>query len=90
MTIGGRIKQARKASNFSLRKLADEIGVSAMAISKYERDQDVPSSGFFLYPGRILLPSRLHARPSTGKAGRSAANTLSRTIGWLYGIVTAY
>ena len=48
MTIGGRIKQARKASNLSLRKLADEIGVSAMAISKYERDQDVPSSGVLL------------------------------------------
>ncbi len=29
MTIGGRIKQARKAGNYSLRKLADEIGVSA-------------------------------------------------------------
>lgn len=44
MPIGGRIKQARKAGNFSLRKLADEIGVSAMAISKYEWDQDVPLS----------------------------------------------
>lgn len=48
MTIGERIKQARKANNYSLRKLADEVGVSAMAISKYERDQDIPSSGVLL------------------------------------------
>lgn len=54
MTIGGRIKQARKAGNFSLRKLADEIGVSAMAISKYERDQDVPSSGVLLRLSQAL------------------------------------
>jgi len=32
MTIGQRIKQARRANNFYLRKLAEEIGVSAMAI----------------------------------------------------------
>ena len=54
MTIGGRIKQARKAGNYSLRKLADEIGVSAMAISKYERDQDVPSSGVLLRLSQAL------------------------------------
>ncbi len=54
MTIGGRIKQARKASNLSLRKLADAIGVSAMAISKYERDQDLPSSGVLLRLSQAL------------------------------------
>lgn len=54
MTIGERIKQARKANNFSLRKLAEEIGVSAMAISKYERDQDVPGSGVLLRLSQAL------------------------------------
>jgi len=44
MTIGLRIKQARKASRMSLRSLAEEAGVSAMAISKYERNEMVPSS----------------------------------------------
>jgi transcriptional regulator with XRE-family HTH domain len=44
MTIGQRIKQARKANNLSLRKLADRVGISAMAISKYERDRSIPSS----------------------------------------------
>ena len=66
MTIGGRIKQARKASNFSLRKLADEIGVSAMAISKYERDQDVPSSGVLLRLSQALqVKVDFFFRPST-------------------------
>jgi len=66
MTIGGRIKQARKAGNFSLRKLADEIGVSAMAISKYERDQDVPSSGVLLRLSQALKVNvDFFFRPST-------------------------
>ena len=66
MTIGGRIKQARKAGNYSLRKLADEIGVSAMAISKYERDQDVPSSGVLLRLSQALqVKVDFFFRPST-------------------------
>jgi len=66
MTIGGRIKQARKASNLSLRKLADEVGVSAMAISKYERDQDVPSSGVLLRLSQALqVKVDFFFRPST-------------------------
>ncbi|MEN6481709.1 MAG: helix-turn-helix transcriptional regulator [Anaerolineaceae bacterium] len=66
MTIGGRIKQARKASNFSLRKLADEVGVSAMAISKYERNQDVPSSGVLLRLSQALqVKVDFFFRPST-------------------------
>lgn len=54
MTIGQRIKQARKANNLSLRKLAEEIGVSAMAISKYERDLDIPGSGILLRLAQAL------------------------------------
>ncbi len=46
--IGERIKQARKASGLSLRALAEKVGVSAMAISKYENNQSTPSSGVLL------------------------------------------
>lgn len=45
MSIGHRIKIARKAKKLSQRALAKAVGVSAMAISKYERDEDVPGSG---------------------------------------------
>ena len=69
MTIGERIKQIRRANGHSLRALAKSVGVSAMAISKYERDEDIPSSGvllrlsdalktpldFFLRPARINI-----------------------------------
>lgn len=54
MTIGERIRQARKANNLSLRKLADEISVSAMAISKYERNQNVPGSEMLLRLSKAL------------------------------------
>lgn len=42
--IGSRLKTARKAAGLSLRDLAEQVGVSAMALSKYERDEMTPSS----------------------------------------------
>lgn len=46
--LAERLHQARKASGLSLRALAEDVGVSAMAISKYERAQSVPSSEVLL------------------------------------------
>jgi Zn-dependent peptidase ImmA (M78 family)/DNA-binding XRE family transcriptional regulator len=54
MTIGERIKQARMANRMSMRKLGGKAEISAMAISKYERDLDVPSSGVLLRLARAL------------------------------------
>jgi Zn-dependent peptidase ImmA (M78 family)/DNA-binding XRE family transcriptional regulator len=54
MTIGLRIKQARKANNLSLRNLAERAEISPMAISKYERDLDMPSSGVLLRLAQAL------------------------------------
>ncbi len=52
--IGERIHQARKASGLSLRALAEKAGISAMAISKYENNQSVPSSGVILNIAKAL------------------------------------
>lgn len=52
--IGTRIQQARKAAGLSLRVLAEKAGVSAMAISKYENNQSVPSSGVLLALAKAL------------------------------------
>jgi Zn-dependent peptidase ImmA (M78 family)/DNA-binding XRE family transcriptional regulator len=57
MTIGQRIKQARKANNMSLRILAEKAEISAMAISKYERDLDTPSSSVLLRLAQALAVS---------------------------------
>jgi len=48
--IGKRLKLASTAAGFSLRGLASKIGnrVSAQQIGKYERDEDVPSSGVLI------------------------------------------
>lgn len=54
MGIGERIHQARKMAQRSLRDLASEVGVSAQAISKYERGEDVPSSGVLLRLAKAL------------------------------------
>src|SRR3989304_4225373 len=70
MTIGQRIKQARKANNLSLRDLAEAAGISAMAISKYERDLDTPSSGVLLRLARALdVKTEYFLRPVTVTVG---------------------
>ena len=50
MTVGQRIKVSRLASGLSLRGLESRIGnrVTAQAISKYERDETMPSSGVLI------------------------------------------
>jgi Zn-dependent peptidase ImmA (M78 family)/DNA-binding XRE family transcriptional regulator len=54
--IGKRLKLARAAAGLSLRDLAERIGnrVSAQQIGKYERDEDVPSSGVLIALGHAL------------------------------------
>lgn len=52
--IGERIRQARKMKGLSLRDLAKEVGLSAQALSNYERGQDVPSSDILLRLAKVL------------------------------------
>ena len=42
MTIGEKIKAARKQKGWTQTKLADELGLSSEAISKWERDYYKP------------------------------------------------
>lgn len=52
--ISERLKQARKAAGLSLRALAENAQVSAMAISKYETGKSTPSSGVLLNLAKAL------------------------------------
>jgi transcriptional regulator with XRE-family HTH domain len=64
--IGARIKAARKLAGLSQRALAARIGVSAMAVSKWERGAVYPGSARMMQiadacgvkPGYILRPDR--------------------------------
>lgn len=53
-SLGGRIKLARKASGMSMRELAERVGISAMAISKYERGLLNPSSEVLIRLAKAL------------------------------------
>jgi len=65
MSIGERIKLARKIKGLSLDMLAQQVSVSKMAISKYERDQDVPGSAVLLeLSGALEVPVEFFFRPS--------------------------
>ncbi len=48
MSFGGRLKMARKAKLLSMEKLAEQVGLSTMSISKYENDKMNPDSTMLL------------------------------------------
>lgn len=52
--IGERIKQAREAAGLNQRALAEMVGITAMAISKYEREESAPSSNVLLSIAKAL------------------------------------
>ena len=54
MGIGDRLLVARKAKRYSMRELAEIIGLSPMAISKYERDISMPSSKVLMELSKAL------------------------------------
>ena len=52
--LGARLKTARHAAGLSLRDLAPRVGVSAMALSKYEREEMTPSSTVLIRLSNVL------------------------------------
>lgn len=54
MNIGERVKGARLRAGLNLRDLAARAGVSAMAVSKYERGLDVPGSSVLIQLAKAL------------------------------------
>lgn len=54
MTIGERIKQARKIRGMSQRELAKKAEVSSQAVSKYEQDINALGPGFLLCLSKVM------------------------------------
>lgn len=96
MTIGERIKLGRQMAGLTLRELGESAGVSAQAISKYERNLDVPGSKvliamsralgvsveFFLRPKSLSrIQPQFRKRQSHSVKSRNAI--LSRVSDWL-------
>ena len=85
MNIGDRVKIARKAAGFSLRALAEKVGVSANAISKYETDKDLPSSRVMIRLSQALgVPVDFFLRPINNpvqiQAFRKRASQILKTL----------
>ena len=52
--MGERVEMARKMRGMSQQELAKQVGVSRMAISKYENDQNIPGSQRLLKLAQVL------------------------------------
>ena len=53
-TIGGRIARLRKAKNMTQEALAEQMGVSGQAVSKWENDQSCPDISILSRLARVL------------------------------------
>jgi len=95
VTLGERLKTARTMSGLAQRALAERAGVSSMAISKYERDLDVPSSPvllrlasalgvnldyLFRQTGIVLDLNRIHYRCSSCCGARLHARVQGEVV----------
>lgn len=54
MTIGSRLKLARARKQMSMRSLAKQAGISAMSVSKFERDEMMPRQSTLLNIAKAL------------------------------------
>lgn len=64
--IGERLKMARRMAGLSQRALAQKADLSAMAISKYERDLNTPSSAVLIRLAQVLeVKAEFFLRPAT-------------------------
>ncbi len=102
MLLGERIKSARLRANLSLRALAERVGVSAQAISKYERNLDIPSSSvlirlskeldvsleFLLRPSLVILTEPAYRCHPTRISKRALINIKAQVQEWLERYIT--
>jgi Zn-dependent peptidase ImmA (M78 family)/transcriptional regulator with XRE-family HTH domain len=96
MVVGERIKLARHMAGMSQRDVAARAGLSAQAISKYERGLDTPSSGVLIRLGQALgvkpeyfiRPTRVRSitpeyRKHAGLPQKCLDGVLARVRSWL-------
>ena len=54
MTLGEKIKYYRRNENFSQENLAEKVGVSRQAVSKWESNKSSPSTENLIIIGEVL------------------------------------
>lgn len=72
MTIGNRICQLRKSKGYTQEYVADQLGVSRQAVSKWEQDQTSPDTKNLIALAQLLDTSVEYI--ATGKIVRDSTN----------------
>lgn len=72
MTLGEKIKQAREKKNLSQEELAEKLGVSRQAVSKWENDNAIPQG-----INREIMSQVLDVDLSSSETGHQAAGACS-------------
>ena len=82
-TLGGRIARLRKEKGMTQLELADRMGVTDKAVSKWERDVSCPDIASMPRLAEVLgatVDELMQARPGAAARGRNRPG--SRRAGW--------
>ena len=87
MSIGNKLAEARKAANLTQEQLAERLGVTRQAVSRWESDAAYPETDKIVRMARLLNVSCDYLLRVGGRGGRSKYSFLTgrafRAIGAL-------
>ncbi len=86
MTLGQQIKQAREGKNLSQEELAERLGVSRQAVSKWENDNSLPQG---LNREMLSQVLELELLPEEDKAPRAYKMSWAGWLGWGLSLILA-
>ena len=85
MTLGGKIREARRKCGFSQEQLAEKMSVSRSAIAKWETDKGLPDVGNLKILARLLNVSVDYLLDEAETAGESVIREAYHLAAYGYG-----
>ena len=97
MNIADRIQKLRKAKGISQEQLADVVGVSRQAVSKWESEQSIPDlekvilmSNYFGVTTDYILKGIEPTENNETKAGGKFSNKVKATVCMSFGLIVNF
>ena len=84
MTIGNRIAELRKAKGFTQEYVAEQLGVSRQAVSKWEKDQSTPDTNNLIALSSLLDATVEYITVGTHNASTNASAKNETQDKWIH------
>ena len=87
MTIGNRISDLRKQKGYTQEYLAERLGVSRQAVSKWEKDQTVPDMKHLIALAEVLDTSLEHLTAAKEPTAQESHQPIIKVLYWIGAIL---